>query len=278
VSGSNRRRRGDHHEEEHADERWLLTYSDMVTLLMALFIIMWAISSVNISKFDQLRASLRAAFSARVLPESSSILTGQRSAFDEQGSPIHPVSEGMTKEPAFKMVPIAQQLHDAAVRDETSNLKRIQREIRQYAAEHGFAKNIATKVDERGLVVRVLTDDVLFDTGKATLKSRSLPLLTEISTLLARGVVNPIRVEGNTDDVPISTPEFHSNWDLSTARADAVLEFLLAHGVAPTRLSATGYADQRPIASNATPEGRSQNRRVELVVLRRTFNGGGESQ
>src|SRR5262249_14645838 len=172
-----RRRRADHHEEEHADERWLLTYSDMVTLLMALFIIMWAISSVNISKFDQLRASLRAAFSARVLPESSSVLTGQRSAFDEQGSPIHPVSEGTTNQPAFKMLPIAQQLRDAAVRDETNNLRRIEREIRQYAAAHGFAKSIATKVDERGLVVRVLTDDVLFDSGKAALKARSVPLL-----------------------------------------------------------------------------------------------------
>jgi chemotaxis protein MotB len=123
----------------------------------------------------------------------------------------------------------------------------------------------------------VLTDDVLFDSGKATLKSRSVPLLTEISALLAKGVVNPIRIEGNTDDVPISTPQFHSNWDLSTARADAVLEFLLAHGVAARRLSAVGYADQRPIASNATASGRSENRRVELVVLRRTFNGGGES-
>jgi chemotaxis protein MotB len=268
----NRRRRSDHHEEEHADERWLLTYSDMVTLLMALFIIMWAISSVNISKFDQLRASLRAAFSARVLPESSSILNGQRSAFDEQGSPIHPVSEGMTKQPAFKMLPIATQLLDAAIRDDTNNLRRIEREIRQYAAEHGFAASIATKVDERGLVVRVLTDDVLFDSGKATLKSRSVPLLTEISGLLARGVVNPVRVEGNTDDVPISTSQFHSNWDLSTARADAVLEFLLAHGVRAGRLSATGYADQRPLASNATAAGRSLNRRVELVVLRRNFN------
>jgi chemotaxis protein MotB len=88
---------------------------------------------------------------------------------------------------------------------------------------------------------------------------------------------NPVRVEGNTDNVPISTAEFHSNWDLSTSRADAVLEFLLAHGVAPNRLSATGYADQRPIATNATADGRSLNRRVELVVLRRNFNGGGGS-
>lgn len=84
MSASNRRRRSDRHEEHESDERWLLTYSDMVTLLMALFIIMWAISSVNISKFDQLRASLRAAFSAKVLPEASSVLNGQRAAFDER--------------------------------------------------------------------------------------------------------------------------------------------------------------------------------------------------
>ena len=244
----------------------------MVTLLMALFIIMWAISSVNVSKFDQLRASLRAAFSARVLPEASSVLTGQRAAFDEQGSPIHPVSEGMAKQPAFKMLPIAAQLHDAAIRDDVNNLRRVQRRIRQFAATHGFAGSIATSIDQRGLVVRVLTDDVLFATGQAVLQSQSVPLLSEISSLLARGVVNPVRVEGNTDDVPISTAEFRSNWELSTARADAVLEFLLEHGVAPVRLSATGYADQRPIATNATAEGRSLNRRVELVVLRRKFN------
>jgi len=274
---SQRRRRRDRHEEEHADERWLLTYSDMVTLLMALFIIMWAISSVNISKFDQLRASLRAAFSAKVLPNASSVLTGQRAAFDEQGSPIHPVAEGQQKEPAFRMLPIASQLHQSLVRNDLDNLRRIQRRIRLYAREHGFEGSIATKVDERGLVVRVLTDDVLFDTGEAALKTKSVPLLAEISGLLAKGMPNPVRVEGNTDNVPISTAEFHSNWELSTARADAVLEFLLAHGVAPKRLSATGYADQRPIATNATVGGRSLNRRVELVVLRRNFNGGGGS-
>ena len=271
---ANRRRRGDHHEEEHADERWLLTYSDMITLLMALFIIMWAISSVNVSKFDQLKASLRAAFSARVLPEATSVLTGQRATLDEQGAIIQPPSQAMSKQPAFKMVPIAAQVRAAAEKDDVNNLKRIQERIEQFARAHGFAHSIATKVDERGLVVRVLTDDVLFDTGKAVLKPRSAPLLSEISSLIARSIPNPVRVEGNTDDVPISTPEFHSNWELSSARADAVLEFLLAHGVVPSRLSATGYADQHPLASNATAEERSLNRRVELVILRRTFNGG----
>jgi chemotaxis protein MotB len=272
LSAHNRRRRSDHHEDEHADERWLLTYSDMITLLMALFIIMWAISSVNISKFDQLRASLRAAFSARVMPDATSILTGQRSAFDEQGSILHPISESMQKQPAFKIVPIAAQIRAAATRADVDNLKRIQRRVEAYARKHGLSRNIATKVDERGLVIRVLTDDVLFDTGQAVLKTRSRPLLAAISRLIATTASNPVRVEGNTDDVPISTAEFRSNWELSSARANAVLEFLLAHGVTPSRLSSTGYADQHPIASNATAEGRSENRRVELVILRRTFH------
>jgi chemotaxis protein MotB len=127
-------------------------------------------------------------------------------------------------------------------------------------------------------VIRLLTDQVLFDTGEARLKSRALPLLDRIAGLLAGGgVVNPVRVEGNTDDVPIATPEFPSNWELSTARADAVLQVLLAGGVSPARLSVAGYADQRPLAANGTAAGRARNRRVELVVLRRALPEGGTS-
>ncbi len=96
-----------------------------------------------------------------------------------------------------------------------------------------------------------------------------MPLLEHVARLLtANGLTNPIRVEGNTDSVPISTPQFHSNWELSTARATAVLQFLLGHGVPADRLSVAGYADQRPIATNTTAAGRSLNRRVDLVVLR----------
>jgi len=103
-------------------------------------------------------------------------------------------------------------------------------------------------------------------------KRRSFPLLAHIARLLvSRRIENPVRVEGNTDNVPISTPEFPSNWELSAARATAVLAKLLAHGVPPFRLSVAGYADQRPVASNATAAGRHLNRRVELVVLRRSL-------
>ncbi len=274
---SNRRRRDRHGGGGHdgADERWLLTYSDMITLLMALFIVMWSISSVNISKYTELKKSLQQAFSGKVLAGSPDTLTGQPAVLTspgqtQAGSQLHISS---TPDPRKT---IAQSIQRAASSRDLDNLRRIRRQIDSYARSHGFEGLIRTSIDERGLVIRLLTDEVLFDTGEASLKSKALPLLSRISALLAgSGIPNAIRVEGNTDNVPIATAEFRSNWELSTARADAVLEFMLAHGVAPRRLSATGYADQRPLASNATAAGRARNRRVELVVLRRALTQGG---
>jgi chemotaxis protein MotB len=272
---SNRRRRRTEEPEEHPDERWLLTYSDMITLLMALFIVMWAISSVNVSKFDQLKASLNSAFSGKVLPQNNSVLTGQRAAFAQDGAPVTSITQS-SSQPAFTMKSIAASISAAAAHQDLQNLKRIERQVESYARKHGFAGKIRTSVDERGLVVRLLTDEVLFDSGEAVLKSKSLPLLAEISTLLTRGgISNHVRVEGNTDNVPISGGAFPSNWELSSARADAVLQFLLTHGVAPSRLSETGYADQNPVAPNATAEERGLNRRVDLVVLRRSSDTSG---
>jgi chemotaxis protein MotB len=275
-SHNNRRRRSDQGQEEHADERWLLTYSDMITLLMALFIVMWAISSVNVSKFDQLKASLNSAFGGKVLSQQPSVLTGQTAPFSQDGSPVSPIKS--TPTPAFSMKSIAQSIASAAEKQDAENLKRLEAQVESYAKRHGFAGRIRTSIDQRGLVVRLLTDDVLFDSGAAVLKQPSLPLLGKIADLLTHGgIVNDVRVEGNTDDVPVSGGDFLSNWELSSARADAVLQFLLAHGVKPSRLSATGYADQNPVASNATAEGRSLNRRVDLVVLRRSFDTSGGS-
>ena len=270
---SNRRRRSDKHAEEHPDERWLLTYSDMITLLMALFIVMWSISSVNISKFDELKASLQSAFSGRVLPANTSIMQGQTSPFAQDGSPITPVNQ-QNSQPAFQMGSIASDIQRAAQKQDLENLKSIQKKVEDFAKTHGFSGRLRTSIDQEGLVVQLLTDQVLFDSGHAVLKSRSLPLLDEISHLLTKGgIVNPVRVEGNTDDVPIRSGQFRSNWQLSAERADAVLEYLLGHGVAPRRLSLAGYADQKPVATNSTAAGRGLNRRVNLVVLRRSFQG-----
>ena len=270
---SGRRRRGGA-AAAHADERWLLTYSDMITLLLALFIILWAISSVNISKFDQLKQSLRSAFSGKVLPANSSILQGQSSPFDQPGTPVQPLTQQQNAMEIFQAqslkAQISASISQAASRQDEQNLLKIEQRVRAYAQAHGFSSIVKETIDERGLVVRLLTDRVLFASGEAVLRQRAFPILGEISGLLAaREIPNDVRVEGNTDTIPIHSAQFFSNWELSTARADAVLEFLLAHGVTARRLSATGYGAENPLASNATETGRATNRRVEIVILRR---------
>ena len=263
-----RRRAGDGSGDGHADdERWLLTYADMITLLMALFMVLFSISSVNVSKFETLKETLQNAFSPKVLSGGGSILPDGGAS----KSP-HPPSQ----QPTPAAVP--QQLEDRAAngrRDEQEDFRRLKRELDAYARSHGFSASIETLIDSRGLVIRLLTDDVLFDSGSATLKPEAAPLLAKIAALVNVDASHPISVGGHTDDVPIATGQFPSNWELSAARAAGVARFLTGHGVAATRLEATGVADQRPIATNTTAEGRSRNRRVEIALLRGSVPEGG---
>jgi len=122
-------------------------------------------------------------------------------------------------------------------------------------------------VTERGLGVRLETDGVLFDSGRAVLRPEGARLLAPIAASL-RGLPNPIRVEGHTDNAPIATAQFPSNWDLSAIRASAVVRTLIANRIPDGRLQASGYGDTRPIADNGTTAGRASNRRVEIYVLR----------
>ncbi len=138
-------------------------------------------------------------------------------------------------------------------------------------------KACKTSIEARGLVIRVLTDDLLFASGQATLESKADGLLSEISQLLNVDETHPISVEGNTDNVPIHSSLYPSNWELSTARASTVVRFLISHGVSASRLTASGNAEQRPYDSNATAAGRARNRRVE-IVMRRLYGTEGESE
>jgi chemotaxis protein MotB len=144
----------------------------------------------------------------------------------------------------------------------------LQKKLNAYAKAHGFSSQVQTVIERRGLVVRVLTDKLLFDSGQATLQPQGQPLLEEVAQLLNVDKTHPITVEGNTDNQPIATAEFPSNWELSTARATTVVRFLIAHSVSAGRLGAVGYADLHPIASNATAAGRARNRRVDIVLMR----------
>jgi chemotaxis protein MotB len=156
----------------------------------------------------------------------------------------------------------------AAAHREQNELLRLKARLDLWAKEHGVSKYVRTLIDPRGLVIRILTDKVLFSSGSAQLQPQSLALLDELAKLLNVDQLHPITVAGHTDNQPISTAEFPSNWELSSARATNVVEFLIRHGVEAQRLSATGYAYLHPVASNATPQGRALNRRVEIILQR----------
>lgn len=273
MSAMGGRRRGDVHDE--LAERWLLTYADMITLLLALFIVLWSISSVNISRFSELKASLAQAFSGKVVNGSASVMSGGPALLNPVGTQIPTV----VPKPSTAVVPnisaaISSRIASALAQQDLENLAHMKQQIDRYAQAHGLTGKLKTSVDERGLVIHVLTDQLLFGLGQAVLEPQATPLLADVAQLLtANGLANPVRVEGNTDSTPIRTLQFRSNWELSAARASAVLSFLLTHGVQPRRLSLAGYADQRPLTTNATAAGRARNRRVDIVVLRRSQSG-----
>ena len=273
-----RGRRGRHGgAEEESSERWLLTYADMITLLMALFMVLFSISSVNISKIQALQLSLRAAFSGNILPGgkaiakpgASSSSSRAPSSLDVQAIvPVTAQNESTLQSTATHGSASAAAQSQMAANQETSLFIHIKHQIDAYAAVHGFSKSVQTSIEPQGLVIRVLTDGLLFASGQASLNGKADGLLSEISQLLNVDETHPIEVGGNTDSVPIHSAAFPSNWELSTARASTVVRFLVERGVSAHRLTAAGFADQRPVASDATAIGRARNRRVEILMRR----------
>jgi chemotaxis protein MotB len=272
-------RRRKHTGEHENDERWLLTYADMITLLMALFMVLFSISSVNISKYRTLQQSLKAAFSGSILPGGKAIMqSGSQSTTAHTPAeaaipsivPLTPSvpRSGDTSASSSSAATSQAQSIAAAARQEQRDFQQVQRKLNAYIRVHHLSDQVQTVITRRGLVVRVLTDRVLFDSGMADLKPAGLPLLSEIASLLNVDKRHPIEVEGHTDNVPIASAQFPSNWELSTARATTVVRYLIGQGVNRTRLSASGYADLHPVASNATDRGRALNRRVEVVLQR----------
>ena len=267
--GRGRRRGGG---EVESEERWLLTYADMITLLMALFMVLFSITSVNKAKLQVLSKSLQDAFSGQVLPGGKSIRQSGASEKTER-----PASEP----PIPAIAPVADmagaKAKAAAAAKEQDDFKRLKEQIDEYARTHGLQSTVQTVIARRGLVIRLLTDRVLFDSGAAELKPQATPVLTQVSQLLRTEGKHPVMVEGHTDAVPIRGSVFPTNWELSTARASRVVRFLITAGVPERRLSAAGYASLHSIARNGTAAGRSRNRRVE-VVLTRTGQGQGTAE
>jgi chemotaxis protein MotB len=263
-----RSRRG-HAVAHESEERWLLTYADMITLLMALFMVLFSISSVNISKYQTLQLALKAAFSGSVLPGGNAIQQAGNTPNSSQTPATSQPQAFVPSSPSIGVNGGAAKKAAEAAQVQQSNFVELEHLINSYASVHGLSKEVSASIDAQGVQIRILSDHVLFDSGQATLQQAASPLLSDIANLL-RAVVskNPIVVEGYTDNVPQSSASIPSNWYLSTDRADAVLRYLLTGGVAAQRLSAEGFAYLDPVASNATEAGRSQNRRVVIGVTR----------
>lgn len=250
-----RRKRPEEHEEHENHERWLITYADMITLLMVLFIVLFSISQVDLAKFEKFKAGL------------SEFGNG-----DGSESLIELNEGGLLSDPQLAQLTQAQQAledqqaHDKAVDEEQAALQGAQNSIVEDLRSAGLENVARFRIEERGLVVTIVTDRVLFEPGSDVLTADGLAVVDVISDALAP-LPNLLSIEGHTDSVPIATSRFPSNWELSTARATSVLRALVdRHAIAPLRLSAAGYADQRPLAANDTAAGRSTNRRVEIVV------------
>ena len=264
------RRHKAHEEEEHEnEERWLVSYADMMTLLFALFMVLFSISSVNISKFEDLQRSLQSAFSGKAVAGGKSLMeTGATSQTDRAS--VSPPLPALTPKEALTQgkAPTGSADEARAAAAEQEEFLALKRRIDAAARAAGLSKVVDTEIRDRGLVVRLLTDGVFFDSGSATLKPGARPILDGVARVIAGEQTHPVIVEGYTDSQPIRGVQYPSNWELSGARASTVVRTFVGHGVNPTRLSVAGYAQQHPIASNATESGRSHNRRVEIVMTR----------
>jgi chemotaxis protein MotB len=260
------------HEEHVNHEAWVIPYADLLTLLMAMFIALFAMSTVDMSKFKALSIGFNEALGGGKL--DTGVFAGREgdSPIPGNGNGEGPGTGGalMHNDSTVDNNSIAKVLTDrldlqAAKAQEQESLRGVQKTIEDHAEAAGFAGNFQLRLEERGLVVTVITDQVLFDSGSAQLRPEGRDLLTVVGDALKK-VDNPVIVEGHTDSVPISTAAYPSNWELSSGRAGAVARFFEALGLDRTRLRSEGLADLFPIDSNATADGRARNRRVEIVV------------
>ncbi len=215
-------------------ERWLLTYADLMTLLLAFFIILYSISRIDAEQFENVSSALRTILHGT----AASSLPHKTIMMDDPGA-------GPVK---------------------TGDLNYLKSKIEKILLEKGLADKISAEIEDRGLVIRI-SESTFFDLGSADLKEQAKGILNLFGDIIS-DIPNHIRIEGHTDNLPIQNSKFPSNWELSTTRATICIRYLIEnYGMVPDRVSAMGYGEYRPVADNNSPEGRSMNRRVNIVVL-----------
>lgn len=274
--GGGKHKKHEEHEEHVNHERWLVSYSDMMTLLMVLFLVLFAMSNVDQAKVILLREGFNQAFGTNtVLPGSSSVL--QSSASDSAGIDLAagsgPAGQLTESEQALvKKAVSAADLAEAQARmtaaeAEAQNLAEAERKIKAALRKDGLDGEATFAINERGLVVTVITSSVVFSGDSAVLRPIGQKILDAAGPTLEE-LPNDIEVDGHTNQLQVPTRNYPSAWELSTARASSVVRYLIgAEGVASNRLRAVGFAGTKPLISPADPRSVKLNRRVEIVVL-----------
>ena len=245
-----RRRREEEHENH---ERWLVSYADFITLLFAFFVVMYAISSVNEGKYKVLSNSLTNAF------KNTTGQPGGQPIATIQGAPLLPVKPiaKPDKLPDQKKAEEKKSEQRQKMRNVADDIKN----VLQPLIAQGKVKLLETS---RGVTVEI-NDSILFPAGQARLQPASVSAMQAIAQVLADSDF-PITIEGHTDNIPIATAQFPSNWELSAMRATTVLRLFNEGGVGAERLTAIGYGETRPLETNTTLEGRARNRRVSILI------------
>jgi len=275
--GSRGRRRGGHEEEHENHERWLVTYADMLTLLMVLFIVMFAISQVDQKRFNALKDGLAAGFG-----QSVSVLQGSDAVMEQPGvSPIPPIApsdfsadvstDSAMTEAVQDAVDDAQRMRnermyaDAAA--EADRLEEIRSRLLAALRAHGLQDDVRMRIDERGLTVSLVSRHIVFAPDSATLTDRGNQVLDVLAPVL-RDVPDDISVDGHTNQVPVKPKHFPTDWELSAARAVTVLRHLAEVGDVPARrLSAAAFGHERPLIDPDRQGSQALNKRVDIVVL-----------
>ncbi len=247
------------HAEEHENlERWLVSYADFITLLFATFVVLYALSQIDLAKFKDLKVSLRKAFSY-----SPTVLEGDAGVLSNKGENVFD-SDGYMDEQ--NMVPTI--LDEIAAKEEQMNYGVLQEELK--TGKDDDIKGVKTRVTERGLIIR-LVGNIFFEPSASEIKEQAHETVKKIGQLLHKKFpYNIIRVEGHSDNIPMANSDkFPSNWELSAARAASIVRYFTDFtGIEKDRFVVVGYGETRPIADNDTEAGRNANRRVEIVVLR----------
>jgi chemotaxis protein MotB len=250
------------HEKEPNHERWLVSYADFITLLFAVFVVLYAMSQTDKKKVEEVMQSLRESFGTSKSHAANKVNVME--SLDMRAVPsLRPESASMGPvQPQMKLNKAGKERKHADEKD----FKKIKISMEAYLIKHGMQDKVDLEISRRGLVIS-LKEAGLFDSGSAFIKLSSYPMLAEIAESL-KNFTNPIRVEGHTDNLPMVSRTFQSNWELSTTRATNIVHHMISYyKFDPEKISASGYGEFRPTEDNGTSKGRAKNRRVNIVML-----------